>query len=134
MLPLLRGLFLVVLVSMLGVTIWASGQCPLFGLPRDVYAHPWFIATLCDTYWGFITFFVWVAYKRPAWSARLAWLVAILLLGNIAMASFCLRELWRAPRGGQLAELLTVRREGPCGLGLALAGAGLVVVGLALRA
>lgn len=132
MLWLLRILFGVVLGSMLWVTSWASLQCPLFGVPRDVFTHPWFIATLFDAYWGFITFFVWVAYKQTSWVARGAWLVAILLLGNIAMAVYCLSELFALPKDGRLADLLTLRREGPGLLGLILAVLGVVVIVLAL--
>lgn len=132
MLWLLRILFGVVLGSMLWVTSWASLQCPLFGVPRDVFTHPWFIATLFDAYWGFITFYVWVAYKQTSWVARGAWLVAILLLGNIAMAAYCLGELFAAPRDQRLADLLTVRRDGPGALGLVLAALGVVVIVLAL--
>lgn len=132
MLWLLRILFGVVLGSMLWVTSWASLQCPLFGVPRDVFTHPWFIATLFDAYWGFITFFVWVAYKQTSWLARGAWLVAILLLGNIAMAAYCLSELFSLPKDGRPADLLTIRREGPGFLGLILAALGVVVIVLAL--
>ena len=132
MILVLRGLFLVTLVSMLAVTGWASAQCPLFGVPHAVITHPWFIATLADTYWGFLTFFVWVAYKQTAWTSRAAWLVAILVLGNIAMASYCLRELWRAPADGRVADVLTVRRAGLDALGPILAGLGLAIVGIGL--
>lgn len=128
----LRALFIIVLASMLGVTTWASFQCPLFAVPREVFSHPWFIATLVDAYWGFLTFYVWVAYQRTSWLARAAWLLAILLLGNIAMAAYCLAELWRTPRDGSLAELLTRRRDGPGVLGPALAALGSVVVLVAL--
>jgi len=128
----LRILFGVVLGSMLWVTSWASLQCPLFGVPRDVFTHPWFIATLFDAYWGFITFFVWVCYKQTSWIARAAWFVAIMLLGNIAMAAYCLSELFALPKDGRLADLLTVRREGPGALGLILAALGVVVIILAL--
>jgi len=131
MLWFLRLLFAVVLGSMLGVTTWASLQCPLFAVPRDVYAHPWFIATLFDAYWGFATFYVWVCYKQTGASARCAWLVAILLLGNIAMAAFCLSELFSVPAGGRLPDVLTSRRDGPGWLGLILAIAGTAVVSLA---
>lgn len=127
----LRGLFLLVLVSMLGVTTWASLQCPLFAVPRDVFAHPWFIATLFDAYWGFTTFFVWVCYKETSGLARLAWFIAIMLLGNIAMASYCLAELCRAPADRPLSEVFVRRREGLGQLGPALAALGLAVVGLA---
>ena len=128
----LRGLFIVVILSMLWVTSWASLQCPLFGIPREVYTHPWFIATLFDAYWGFTTFFVWVCYKQTSAVARAGWFLAIMLLGNIAMAAYCLGELFRAPRDGHLADVLTVRRPGPGALGLVLAALGLAVTLLAL--
>jgi hypothetical protein len=133
MIPFLRGLFILVLLSMLWVTGWASLQCPLFGIPREVFTHPWFIATLFDAYWGFTTFFVWVCYKQTSWVARTGWFVAIMLLGNLAMASYCLQELFRAPRDGRIADVLTVRRPGSGGLGLALAALGIAVTLLALR-
>jgi hypothetical protein len=128
----LRALFVVVLGSMLWVTSWASLQCPLFGVPREVFTHPWFIATLFDTYWGFITFFVWVCYKQTSWVARAAWFVAIMLLGNIAMAAYCLAELFRVPPGNRLETLLTLRRDGvsPLGLGLAALGTGVIAAAL----
>jgi len=132
MLWFLRLFFIVVLGSMLWVTTWASLQCPLFGVPREVFTHPWFIATLFDAYWGFITFFVWVAYKQTSWVARGAWFVAIMLLGNIAMSAYCLAELFRASPANRLETLLTVRRDGASPLGLALAAIGTVVVVAAL--
>jgi hypothetical protein len=127
MIACLRVLFAVVLGSMLAVTTWASLRCPLFAVPHPVAAHPWFLATLADAYWGFTTFFVWVCYKQTSWLARGGWFVAIMLLGNIAMSSYCLAELWRVPRNGRVAELLVARRDGPGALGLALAGLGLAV-------
>ncbi len=126
----LRGLFIVVIASMLWVTTWASLQCPLFAVPREVFTHPWFIATMFDAYWGFTTFFVWVCYKQTAWVARLAWFVAIMLLGNIAMSAYCVNELFHLPREGRLADVLTARRSGPGALGLTLAGLGVAVVAL----
>jgi hypothetical protein len=131
MLLFLRILFIVVIASMLAVTSWASLRCPLFSVPREVATHPWFIATLFDAYWGFITFYVWVAYKQTTALARTAWLVAILLLGNIAMAAYCLSELFRVPLNTPLATLLTERRSGPGALGLGLAALGVAVLALA---
>jgi hypothetical protein len=128
----LRGLCLVVIASMLWVTSWASLQCPLFAVPREVFTHPWFVATLFDTYWGFTTFFVWVCYKQTAWSARLGWFVAIMLLGNIAMSAYCLDELFRVPVSGKVSDVLVARRDGPGGLGLALAALGVAVILLGL--
>ncbi len=127
----LRLLFLVVLASMLAITSWASFQCPLFAVPREVATHPWFLATLLDAYWGFLTFYVWIAYKQTSTIARLAWLVAVLLLGNIAMAVYVLAELFRVPPHAKLADILIVRRGGPSPLGLALAVLGAVVIAAA---
>src|SRR5689334_6704425 len=110
MLVFLRALFLTIIVSMLGVTSWASYHCPLFAVPRDVANHPWFIATLLDAYWGFITFFVWVCWKQTSPLARSAWFVAIMLLGNIAMAAYCLAELFRISAKENVTQVLTTRR------------------------
>lgn len=132
MLWFLRILFLVVLASMLAVTTWASLQCPLFAVPREVFTHPWFIATLFDTYWAFLTFFVWVCFKQTSWIARVAWFIAIMLLGNIAMAVYCLNELFRVPSDGKLTDLLTLRRDGISAPGLTLAVIGLAIIGFSL--
>jgi hypothetical protein len=123
----LRALFLVILASMLWVTTWAGLQCPLFGIPRSVVTHPWFIATLFDAYWGFVTFYVWVAFKQTSWLSRIAWFVAIILLGNIAMAAYWLRELFRTPKDGRLADIFTTRRDGVGVLGPVLAILGITV-------
>ena len=134
MLLFLRALFIVVIASMLWVTSWASMQCPLFAIPREVFAHPWFIATMADAYWGFLTFFVWVFYQQTHWLARLAWFVAILLLGNIAMAAYCLAQLFRASPGDELSSVLTRRTDRVGWLGPVLALLGCAVVGFALAA
>jgi len=55
-----------------------------------------------------------------------------MLLGNIAMAAYCLNELFALPKDGRPSDLLTLRREGPGTLGLSLALLGVVVIVLAL--
>lgn len=108
----LRILFAIVLLSMLAVTSWASMECALWKMPREVATHPWFIATLFDTYWAFLTFYCWVAYKEVSWIPRIAWLLGILLLGNIAMAVYMLIELFKLPLNGTI-EALLLRRKHP---------------------
>jgi len=102
----LRIFFVIVLVSMLGVAIWASQQCALLDIPASVGGHPWFIATLFDTYWAFLTFYCWVAYKERSWLARIGWLLGILLLGNIAMAIYMLILLFRVPTNSRMEDIL----------------------------
>ena len=102
----LRGFFIVVLIAMLGVTSWASSVVALWETPRAVATHPWFIATLFDTYFAFLTFYCWVAYKETSNVARVIWLIAILLLGNIAMAIYLLRVLGKVPADADMKAVL----------------------------
>jgi hypothetical protein len=116
---------------MLGVTVWASLHTPLSELPRSVWGHPWFIAAMADAYWGFLTFYLWVAWKEPTAAARLLWLVAILALGNLAMATYCLRELFRIPADGSVAPVITRVNDGSPVLPALLAAAGVGIYLLA---
>ena len=126
-----RVLFLVVIASMLAVTTWASLHTPIFSIPRDVFTHPWFIATLFDAYWAFIAFYVWVAWKEQSAAARIGWFVAIIALGNIAMAVYMLRELFAVPADGPLDPVFTRRNAGSVLLPVLLGAAGVGVYLLA---
>lgn len=108
----LRIAFALVLASMLAVTTWASLDTPIWAIPAQVASHPWFIASLFDAYFGFLTFFVWVAYKESSNVRRGLWLVAILLLGNIAMAVYALVQLFKLPADATVEELLARRKAG----------------------
>jgi Protein of unknown function (DUF1475) len=104
----LRLLFAGILAAMLLVTGWASLAQPVWewgGLVRGP-DRAWTIATLADAYSGFLTFYAWVYYKER-WPGRIGWFVAIMLLGNIAMALYVLRELGRLAPEEPLARLLT---------------------------
>ncbi|GAA5143252.1 hypothetical protein GCM10023213_30620 [Prosthecobacter algae] len=96
---------------MLAVTTWASKQVPLWKIPYETWTHPWWIATLFDAYWGFLTFYCWVVYKETSVLARALWLVAILLLGNIAMAVYALIQLFRVPANGSIETVLLRRKR-----------------------
>jgi hypothetical protein len=125
----LRLLFAVVIASMIAVTGWAGGQCGLFAIPPAVLHHPWFIATLFDAYWGFITFYVWVAWKERGTAARLLWFAAIILLGNLAMASYMMGELVAVDAGasGGLDRVFLKQNPGRLALPGALAAAGVAI-------
>lgn len=105
----LRVVFAFILVAMLAVTGWASSQVALWKIPASVGGHPWFIATLFDTYFAFLTFWLWLAYRERSWARRLGWLVAILLLGNIAMAGYLLILLFRLPVDASVEDLIRRR-------------------------
>lgn len=102
----LRVFSVMVLASMLAVTGWASSVQALWEIPRAVGGHPWFIATLFDAYFGFLFFWLWVAYRERTWVPRIAWLIGILLLGNIAMAIYVLIRTFRLPADASMERLL----------------------------
>ncbi len=102
-------LFGTILLVMLGVTSWASTVQPIWAWQGIAAANPdraWTIATLADAYCGFLTFYAWVFYRERSTLARVAWLVGVLTLGNIAMACYVLLQLARLPAGAPLHHLL----------------------------
>ncbi|MBI3877398.1 MAG: DUF1475 family protein [Verrucomicrobia bacterium] len=109
MILLLRFVFAAVLITMLAVTSWASLRVALWKTPGEVLTHPWFVATLFDTYFAFLTFWLWVAYKETRNVVRVLWLIAIFLLGNIAMAGYVLLQLRRLPANARVEDLLLRR-------------------------
>lgn len=104
----LLALALLILVLMLAVTVWASVDRSVWSAGY-LFDEPWFVATFVDAYCGFFLFSVWVAYKEQRAVPRVAWLVAILSLGNLATAAYLLVQLWRL-REGESWEHLLLRR------------------------
>jgi len=101
-----------ILAAMLVVTVTASLNQPLWQW-GGLTAEPdrwWTYATLADAYFGFLTFYAWVFYKERGAIARVGWFVAIMLLGNFAMATYVLTQLARL-RPGEPAANLLLRRE-----------------------
>jgi hypothetical protein len=104
-------LFSAILISLLGCTIWASTQQPVWewqGLIREPDRW-WTLATLMDAYFGFFTFYAWVCFKERTIIARAGWFVAIMLLGNMAMATYVLIQLARL-KNGEPASAILLRR------------------------
>lgn len=93
-------LFVAIFVAMIVVTVRASLVRPVFD-NAALLADPWFQATLCDAYFGFLTFYVWVAWKERSWLSRLCWFVLIMGLGNLAMSVYVLLQLKKLPREGE---------------------------------
>ena len=105
----LVALCVVVLVCMTWITVTASLDRSVLQGGQGLWPDPWFIATLMDAYFAFLTFFVWVAYKESSWVARACWFVAIMLLGNFAMSAYLLWKL--SQMKGFSWEALLLRRE-----------------------
>lgn len=108
-------LALAALAALIGVSIWATGHISISPTIDDLLANPgagnnpWFVATLFDAYFGFLWFWSWVAYKERSWLSRMIWLLLILALGNIAIATYMLIQLLRLPANAKIEDLLLRR-------------------------
>ena len=105
---LLQVLFATIFLWMTVLTVRTSLEVSLWDAWDSFAANPWAVATLYYAYFGFLTFFVWVAYKERTHLRRLLWLVLILGLGNIAMSLYVLIQLFRL-KPEQPAEALLWR-------------------------
>ena len=95
---------------MVSMTTWVSLHKSIMLSPNEFSwaQSPWAVATLFDAYFGFITFYAWVFYKENSWLARMVWFVAIMGLGNIAMSSYVLIQLFKL-RAEQPASAILLR-------------------------
>ena len=107
----LRAFFILIFLGMLSVTIIATIDQNLFEAVGNMWPNWWFKAALADAYFGFLTFFVWVAYKEIHLWRKLVWFVSIMLLGNLAISAYMLIELYKLQVGETFETLLT-RRNG----------------------
>lgn len=108
---LLKLLFSGILLAMMAVTGWASLHQAVQhwgGLTTGPDRY-WTIATLMDAYCGFLTFYAWVFYKERRWLPRTAWFLAIMALGNMAMAAYALLQLMRLGPHQEASLMLTAR-------------------------
>jgi hypothetical protein len=106
----LKLLFTGIFVWMTVLTIRTSFLMSLWDAWDSYAANPWAVATLYDAYFGFITFWVWVAFKESHWVPRILWLILILGLGNIAMSLYVLIQLFRL-KPEEPVEALLWRRQ-----------------------
>lgn len=111
LLKILRALFALIFLAMLFVSIAASIDQNLFEAVGKMWPNWWFKVTLADAYFGFITFFVWVAYKELLLWRKMVWFALIMLLGNLAIPAYMLLELSKL-KGGDTVETLLTRRNG----------------------
>jgi len=108
----MRGLQIyagVVLAAMVAVTAWASLDANVLVGFQRLLADRWGVATLFDAYFGFLWFWLWIAYKEAHPGRSLLWLLLLLALGNLAMAAYVLVQVARL-KPGEGPETLLLRR------------------------
>jgi len=104
-----RGLWVfcaVVLVAMVAVSTWASLEANVLVGFQRLFADRWGVATLFDAYFGFLWFWLWIAYREASPGRSFLWLLLLFALGNLAMATYVLIQLARLKPGEGMAELL----------------------------
>jgi Protein of unknown function (DUF1475) len=109
----LKLLFTCIFLTLLIYTAWASTRQPVLqwgGLTTGPDRY-WTIATLIDAYCGFLTFYVWVFYKERRWWPRIAWFIAIMILGNMAMSAYVLLQLLRLKSAQNASVILTAQNR-----------------------
>jgi hypothetical protein len=109
----LKILFSSIFLCLLIYTAWASVQQPVLrwgGLTSGPDRY-WTIATLMDAYFGFLTFYVWVFFKESRYLPRIAWFVAIMFLGNMAMSAYVLLQLVRLRPDQEVSTILSARNH-----------------------
>ena len=95
-----------VLFAMLAVTTWASLEKGVMWGFEWLMSERWGWATLFDAYFGFMFFYLWILSREDGWVSRGAWFVALLVFGNIAMAIYLLRAVYKLPPDASIKHLL----------------------------
>lgn len=117
--------FIVVLAAMTWVSWHACVAPSLSPLPEyagkginvvggyvTVCSEPWGLATMFDAYFGFMAFWLYVAWRERSIAVRLAWFVAVMLLGNFAIAGYALLCLFGAKGETDLGKVFFTRKLG----------------------
>ncbi len=103
----LQAWFCLVLVILLGATIYASVEKNVLQAYLDLGRDRWGLATLFDAYFAFTAYFLWVAYKEVTWARRLLWFVLLMSMGNFAISGYALWQLAKwDPKTGAAGLLL----------------------------
>jgi len=91
----LKLLFGFIFVFMVVMTTRTSMQVSLWSALPAFAASPWSMATLYDAYFGFLTFFCWLAWRERSPGLKIVWFVLIMAGGNIAMSLYVLIQLFQ---------------------------------------
>jgi len=103
----LQLIFSWIFFSMIGVTTKAQSITPIWRIPRQVSSDPWFVATLHDAYFGFLTTYLWIYHKESKPTSRLFWFCALALGGNIASSLYILLQLKNSGSDFSMEKLLS---------------------------
>ena len=124
---LILAYFVLVLAAMTWVSWYASTAPTITSLPQyaaitekeginvidgfvTVCSEPWGLATMFDAYFGFLAFWLYVAWREQTIASRLGWFVALMLLGNFAIAGYALLCLKQSGNETDLGKVFFTRK------------------------
>jgi hypothetical protein len=90
----LKLLFAFIFVFMVAMTVRTSLHISLWRALPAFASSPWAMATLYDAYFGFLTFYCWLAWRERSLAMKILWFVFIMAAGNIAMSLYVLLQLF----------------------------------------
>ena len=115
--------FIFVLVAMTWVSWYACVTPSISSLPEyagkglnvldgyvTVCSEPWGLATMFDAYFGFLAFWLYVAWREQTIASRLGWFIALMLLGNFAIAAYALLCLKQSGDETDLGKVFFTRK------------------------
>lgn len=115
--------FILVLIAMTWVSWHACVKPSTSSLPAyagkglnvlggyvTVCSEPWGLATMFDAYFGFMAFWLYVAWREPTVVPRLVWFVAVMTLGNFAIAAYALICLFTAKSETTIGKIFFSRK------------------------
>jgi hypothetical protein len=116
--------FIIVLIAMTWVSWYACTAPSISSLPGyagkglnviggyvTVCSEPWGLATMFDAYFGFLTFWLYVAWRENNNFVRFGWWVALMLLGNFAIAGYALSCLLGNSAESDLTKIFFTKKS-----------------------
>ncbi len=108
----LKILFGTMSVFMIILVIHASLKSNLLKLPSVVIHEPWFQTTLVDFYLLIMTISVWIIYKERSILRSMGWILAIILLGSIAVSFYVFIQLCSLKKEESFERVLLRKEKG----------------------
>ena len=94
-----------VALVMLAIILWAASRSSIADDFSVIADRPWGIVSLVDLYLGLAMAAAWVVYRESSAPTAIAWILALLLLGNLALGVYLFVAGAQAVRHDDVAVL-----------------------------
>lgn len=97
-----RAAGVAVALVMVGVIGWAWSQSAIGDDFSVISDRPWGVVSLVDLYLGLALAAVWVVYREASGLRAAAWVLALIVLGNLALGAYVAVAAAQAIRRGEV--------------------------------